>query len=130
MADDRVYNAIILNEPYAGWVKTGKKTIETRMRRLSQLSGDVIICCDKGKSADSKNAGKAICLVYVKFYRVMVESDVEEACIENAVGRWAYPLTNLRHFSYDFNFTEYAVTKNWQGVFKVRIPDFVQIIKL
>jgi hypothetical protein len=129
MADDRVYNAIILNEPYADWVKTGKKTIETRMRRLN-LKGDTVFCCDKGLSKGSKNAGKAICLVEVLDSRPMEDEDAEAACIENIPGRVAFPLTNLRHFSYDFNFTDYAITRNWQGVFKIRIPDFVQIIKL
>lgn len=125
---ERIYNAIILNEPYAGWVKEGKKTIETRMRWLKQLEGDIVICCDKGKSKDSINAGKAICLVNSAGPRSMSDYDAEGACISNLPGRMAYPLSELRHFSYDFYFTDYAITKNWQGIFKIRIPDFVQIL--
>lgn len=123
----RVYNAIILNEPYADLVKEGIKTIETRMRNMSKLKGDIIICCDKGKSKDSVNAGKAICLVNSEGARVMVDTDATAACIGNVPGRYAYPLTDLRHFSYNFNFTDYAVTKNWQGIFQIRIPDYVKI---
>lgn len=124
----RVYNAIVLNEPYAGYVKEGKKTIETRMRNLSKLVGDIIICCDKGKSKDSPNAGKAICIVNSEGGRPMKDEDAEAACIQNIPGRIAYPLKDLRHFSYEFNFIDYAVTKNWQGIFQLQIPDFVEII--
>lgn len=101
--------------------------IETRMRILSQLKGEVIICCDKGKSKDSPNAGKAICMVHSEGARVMTDDDVKAACIGNIPGRYAYPLHGLRHFSSEFNFTDYAVTKNWQGIFKLRVPDSVMI---
>lgn len=130
----RVFNAIILNEPYAGYVKEGKKTIETRMRNLSKFIGDFIICCDKGKSKGSQNFGKALCIVGVDYGRPMTDAMEGEACIENAPGRYAYPLFNRRLFSYDFNFSDYAIipigkkNPNWQGIFQVRIPDFVEII--
>lgn len=119
--------AIILNEPFAQYVKDGVKTIETRMKAFKHR-GDIIICCDKGKSAGSKNAGKAICIVNVTDCRPMKDEDERAACIANVPGRYAYPLSNLRHFSYDFNFTDYAVTKNWQGIFTIEIPEFVKII--
>lgn len=122
-----ILNAIILNEPYANFVKQGIKTIETRMRNLSKLKGDIVICCDKGKSKGSYNAGKAICIVKSEGARAMVDQDATAACIGNVPGRYAYPLSDLRHFSYDFNFVDYAVTKNWQGIFQIRIPDFVEI---
>jgi hypothetical protein len=131
---ERIYNAIILNEPYADYVKTGSKDIETRMRMLSKLVGDFIICCDKGKSKGSKNFGKALCIVDVQSGRPMKDEDAERACIENAPGRYAYPLLNRRLFSYDFDFSDYAVippgkrNPNWQGVFQVRVPEFVEII--
>jgi hypothetical protein len=126
---DRIYSAIILNEPYAEYVRTGKKTIETRMRRMIP-DGYIIICCDKGKSKRSSNAGKAICLVKVVGCRPMKDEDVVAACIENVPGRYAFPLQNLFHFSYNFSFTDYAVTKNWQGIFRLRLPDFVNLIPI
>ncbi len=134
MSEERIYNAIILNEPYAGWVKEGKKTIETRMRLMTKLIADIIICCDKGKSVGSPNFGKALCIVNVAMGRPMGDEDAGDACIANFPGRYAYPLSNLRLFSYDFNFSDYAVIQpgkrnaNWQGIFQIRIPDFVQII--
>jgi hypothetical protein len=127
---ERIYPAIILNEPYAAWVKQGKKKIETRTRLLTKLVGDVVFCCDKGKSKNSKNAGNALCIVSVESGRLMLDKDEEDACIENAIIQYAYPLSNLRHFSYDFKFSDYAITKNWQGIFKIKIPDFVEIKNL
>lgn len=131
---DRIYNAIILNEPYAGWVKEGKKTIETRMKRIFKLAGDIVICCDKGKSQDSKNAGRALCIVESEVGRYMTEEDGASACIECFPGRIAYQLKNRRLFSYDFLVADYAIPEpgkrnpNWQGIFKIRIPDYVQIL--
>lgn len=131
---DRIFNAIILNEPYADLVKEGIKDIETRMRLMSKLKGDLVICCDKGKSIDSKNAGKALCIVQSEGGRVMTKEDETGACIGCVPGRYAYPLKNRRLFSYDFKVSDYALPEpgkrnpNWQGIFKIRIPDFVQII--
>lgn len=119
--------AIILNEPYASYVKEGKKTTETRMRLLT-FTGDIIICCDKEKSKFSKNAGNCLCLVHWEAGRLMTEEDVEFACIECVPGRYAFRLSNRRLFSYDFKFSDYVVNKNFQGIFSVRIPDFVKII--
>jgi hypothetical protein len=127
MKEPRTYNAIILNEPYADKVKQRIKTIETRMKRLN-LIGELIICCDKGKSKHSKNAGKALCIVTVTECRSMTESDQVAACIECVPGRIAFPLTNWRYFSYEFSFTDYKVGGSCQSIFQLRIPDFVEII--
>ena len=126
MTSDRIYNAIILNEPYAQYVKEQKKTIETRMKAF-KYRGDIIICCDKGKSKHSPNAGKALCIVEIYEVRKMQDKDATAACIENAPGRYAYLLRNWRYFSYEFQFVPNAVTKNWQGIFELRVPDFVTI---
>lgn len=123
----RIYKAIILNEPYAQWVKEGKKLIETRMKRFKHR-GDLIICCDKGKSKDSPNAGKALCIVNLWKVRFMKDSDIDAACIENAPKRFSHLLKDWRHFSEDFSFVKNAVTKNWQGLFEVKIPEHIEII--
>jgi hypothetical protein len=124
--EDRIYNAIILNEPYADRVKQRIKTIETRMKRIIPI-GDIIICCDKGKSASSKNAGNALCIVHVDDRRLMTQEDETAACIECVPGRIAFPLSNWRYFSYDFKFTDYKVGGSYQSIFQLRIPDFVEI---
>lgn len=117
--------ALVLNEPYATYVMEGIKTLETRMKMFS-FTGDLVICM--GKENNSPNAGKAIALVHFGRGRPMTDDDSDAACIENAPGRIAYPLADQRHFSYNFKFTDYAVKKNYQGLFSVRIPDFVKII--
>lgn len=120
--------ALVLNDypgkHYATWVKEGIKTLETR-GKLFSYTGDLVICC--GNKSVTPNAGKALCIVHFGKGRPMEDDDAVAACIENAPGRFAYPLTDLRHFSYDFKFTDYAVKKNYQGIFSVTIPDFVQI---
>lgn len=122
--------ALVLNDypdaHYATLVEEEKKLLETRMRMFS-YSGDLVICC--GKNSVTPNAGKAVCLIHFGKGRPMVDEDAEAACIENAIGRIVYPLTELRHFSYKFKFTDCAVKKNYQGIFSVRIPDFVKIIQ-
>lgn len=125
--ENRIFKALILNEPYAQWLKEGKKLIETRMKRFSHR-GDLIICCDKGKSKNSPNSGKAICMVDLWKVRIMRDSDEQAACIENVHKRFAHLLKNWRHFSEDFNFVDNAVTRNWQGLFEIKIPDHIQII--
>lgn len=124
---NRIYKALILNEPYAQWVKEGKKLIETRMKAFKHR-GDLIICCDKGKSKGSPNAGKAICMVDLWKVRVMRDSDVEAACIHNAHKRMAYLLKDWRHFNRDFSFTFYARTTNWQGLFDLELPKDVLLV--
>lgn len=114
--------ALVLNQPYASWVMDGIKTIETRMR-LFAYTGDLLICM--GKENDHPLAGKALCIVHFGKGRPMTDEDAEAACIENAPKRIAYPLTNLRHLSYNFRFTDYAVKKNYQGIFSIKIPPFV-----
>jgi ASC-1-like (ASCH) protein len=122
----RIYNAIVLNEPYAEFVKQKIKTIETRMKKSIPV-GDIIICCDGNKSKNSKNAGKAICIVHVDERREMTKEDELDACIEYVPKRIAFPLSNWRYFSYDFKFTDYKVGGSYQSIFQVKIPDFVQI---
>lgn len=122
--------AIVLNDypgkHYATWVEEAKKLIETRGKYFS-YTGDIVICC--GAKSVTPNAGKALCVVHLGKARPMQDEDAEKACIENAPGRVAYDLTDLRHFSYKFKFTDYAVKKNYQGIFSVRIPDFVTIVQ-
>lgn len=122
----QILPALVLNQPYAMFVKEGKKTIETRMRRFHHWKGgDLVICM--GKNNDHPLAGKAICVVEMATWRTMEDKDAEGACIQNVPGRYAYDLCNLRQLSYNFNTTDYAVQKNYQGIFTVQIPDFAQI---
>ncbi|MGI8582967.1 MAG: hypothetical protein ACR2KX_12255 [Chitinophagaceae bacterium] len=54
-----IYKALTMNDykgaPYAEWIKTGEKTIETRHRTFN-YRGDIFTCCVKTNSV-GKNAG-------------------------------------------------------------------------
>jgi hypothetical protein len=129
----RKYRALILNDyeqaQYAEWVKTGKKTIETRMNRIFSYRGDLVICCGKSNSV-GQNAGKALCIVELYDARAMkdIPAEIEAACIGWDVNRKSHLLRNWRHFSRDFDFAPHATKKNFQGIFEIEIPDDVEII--
>lgn len=129
--EERIYSALILNDyaeaPYAEWIKAQKKTIETRMGRQFKYRGDLVICCGASNSV-GKNAGKALCIVDLYDARPMIEEDVEAACIEWDANRKSHLLRNWRYFSYEFAFKDYYVSGPYQGIFQLRIPDFVKII--
>lgn len=120
--------ALVLNQPYAIYVKEGRKTIETRTRRFHHWKGGDIVFC-MGKDNEHSLAGKALCVVNMATWRKMQDEDAVRACIENDPYRYAYDLSSLRQLSYHFNTTTYAVQKNYQGIFTVRIPDFCEIIQ-
>lgn len=130
LPENRILPALILNDyaeaPYATWVKEQAKTIETRMGRLFKHRGDLVICCGKTNSVGS-NAGKALCIVNVYDGRPMIPEDEAAAKIEWHPKRKSLLLTNWRYFSYDFIFKDYYVSGPFQGIFKIRIPDFVSI---
>lgn len=122
--------ALILNDysnkTYATWFKEGIKTIETRWK-LFKYRGDLVICCGKTNSV-GPNAGKALCIVNIYDGRVMLKEDEEKACIEWHPKRKVLLTNNLRHFSEDFIFAQYATTKNFQGIFDIEIPSHINII--
>ncbi len=133
----RKYAALILNDyelcRYAQWVKQGKKTIETRMNKLFQHRGDVVICCGtKNSTPNSPNRGKALCIVEIYDGRPMKnnEHEIDAACIGWDPNRKSLLLRNWRHFSEDFMFGPAATKHNFQGMFEVQIPDGIEIISM
>lgn len=127
----RQYKAIILNDyqenPYAEWVKIGRKRIETRMKRKFHYRGDIVICCGKTNSV-TENAGKALCIVEIWKGRKMQPKDEQDACIEYHDDRQCLLLRNWRHFSEDFEFSTHKIAGTYQGLFTIQIPDHIQII--
>jgi ASCH domain-containing protein len=128
----RTYKALIMNDypgaPYAEWIKTGEKTIETRQRSFS-YRGDVVICCGKTNSV-GKNAGKALCIVELWKIRPMEKADEEAAGIKYNPELKSFLLRNWRHFSRDFEFSPQRVSGAWQSLFDITIPDDVEIISI
>lgn len=126
----KTYKAIIMNDykdaPYADWIKTGEKTIETRHRSFN-YRGDIIICCGKTNSV-GRNAGKALCIVDLWKIRDMQKGDEKAAGIKCRPGIKSFLLRNWRHFSYDFEFAPQRVAGAWQSIFEITIPRNVEII--
>lgn len=128
----RIFNALILNDypgaPYAEWIKTGEKTIETRQRAF-HYRGDLVICCGKTNSV-GKNAGKALCIVDLWKIRPMKKNDEASAGVRYDPLIYSYLLRNWRHFSYDFEFAPYKISGAWQSIFQIVLPEDVQIIQM
>src|SRR6476646_3077446 len=126
----RVFKALILNDyegaPYAGWIKSGEKTIETRQRSFS-YRGDLVICCGKSNSV-GKNAGKALCIVELWKIRDMEKRDEHAAGVQCRPGIKSFLLRNWRHFSRDFEFSPQRISGAWQSIFEITIPEDVEII--
>lgn len=126
----RKYKALIMNDyegaPYAEWIKTGEKTLETRTRSFN-YRGDIVICCGKTNSV-GKNAGKALCIVELWNIRDMRKTDEEAAGVNYSRGIKSFLLRNWRHFSRDFEFSPQRVSGAWQSIFEITIPADVKII--
>ena len=125
-----IYKALIMNDyegaPYAEWIKTGAKTIETRHRSFS-YRGDIIICCGKTNSVGS-NAGNALCIVDLWKIRDMHKSDEQAAGVQYHPGKKSFLLRNWRYFSRDFEFAPQRISGAWQSLFNMAIPADVRII--
>jgi hypothetical protein len=130
MQNKKIYKALIMNNypgaPYADWIKSGEKTIETRHRSFS-YRGDVVICCGKTNSLGD-NAGKALCIVELWKIRPMQKGDEEAAGVSYDSTRKCFLLRNWRHFSRDFEFSPQRVSGAWQSLFDIVIPEDVEII--
>ncbi|MDQ3047605.1 MAG: ASCH domain-containing protein [Bacteroidota bacterium] len=126
----RKYKALIMNDyegaPYAEWIRSGEKTIETRTRSFS-YRGDLVICCGKTNSF-GPNAGKALCIVELWKIRDMEKGDEEAAGISFNRKIKSYLFRNWRHFSRDFEFSPQRVSGAWQSIFEIVIPADVKII--
>lgn len=126
----RKFKALIMNDyegaPYAEWIKTGEKTIETRTRSF-KYRGDLVICCGKTNSV-GKNAGKALCIVELWNIRDMLKEDEKAAGVKWRPGIKAFLFRNWRHFSRDFEFSSQRVSGAWQSIFLIAIPTDIEII--
>jgi hypothetical protein len=126
----RVFKALILNDyegaPYAEWIRSGEKTIETRYKAFN-YRGDVVICCGKTNSV-GENAGKALCIVELWKIRPMKRTDEKAAGVKYDPLVKSFLLRNWRHFSRDFEFAPQRISGAWQSLFDISIPADVKII--
>lgn len=130
---DRIFTAFCLldtpGEPsqhYATMVHDKEKGIETRMRDVIP-EGDFVVCCSNGSM--TRNKGLALCIVHAKKGRPMTPEDEPKAKIGCVPGRIAYELSNWRYFSRKFHFNKCYVDGTFQGKFRIKIPEGVEIIQ-
>lgn len=130
MKKNKTYKALIMIDypgaPYAEWIKTGEKTIETRHRSFT-YRGDIVICCGKTNSV-GKNAGKALCIVELWKIRPMEKGDERASGVSYNPQIKSFLFRNWRHFSRDFEFSPQRVSGAWQSLFDITIPVDVEII--
>lgn len=96
--------ALSLKNPWAGWVCTGQKTIETRTW-TTNYRGDILICCSqridrrvpKGKYApECYIKGKAICVVELyDIVKMEMKHEMKAGCFIYP-GAYAWLLRNIR----------------------------------
>ena len=71
--------ALSVKEPWAGLIRSGKKTIETRTWR-TKYRGRILICASKNPK--SEFSGKAVAVATLFDCRFMDEDDEKKACCE------------------------------------------------
>lgn len=126
----RIYKAIVLLDEHGGshfatMVEKQIKTIETRMKNMIP-EGEIVICCSNRSM--TANKGKALCIVTVGKGRQMTSEDEKQACIESVPGRIAYPLSNWKYFSRKFTFSKRKISGTFQAIFRISLPDDVEIM--
>lgn len=85
--------AISLKQPYANWVASGKKTIETR-KWTTKYRGDLLICSSRNPKIEPY--GKALCIVELYDIKLMNKTHEKNACIKLYPRANAWFLRNLR----------------------------------
>jgi hypothetical protein len=85
--------ALSLKQPYANWIVSGRKTIETRTWSTS-YRGDVLICASTTGKGEPK--GVALCVVRLDSVRPMTKEDETAACVERYPKAQAWEISNLR----------------------------------
>jgi hypothetical protein len=85
--------ALSLKQPFANWVSSGRKNIETR-NWSTNYRGDLLICASLSGKGDPK--GVALCVVELYFVRAMTKADEKGACVDLYPGAYAWLLRNVR----------------------------------
>lgn len=109
----KTYRAISLKQPWANWVREGKKTIETR-KWDTKYRGDLVIC--SSKSPKIEPAGCALCVVEVYDTRPMKREDERAACVKRYPKAHSWLLRNLRVLE------KPIPVKGSLGIFKLKLP--------
>ena len=91
-----IYKAISLKQPWANWVASGKKTLDTR-RWKTNYRGDLVICSSKNPKIEP--AGYVLCIVELYDIKPMKKSHEKKACVKVYPGAYVWFLRNIRPIS-------------------------------
>jgi len=89
------YKALSLRQPFANFVASGKKTIETR-KWGTNYRGDIVICSSKKPAIYP--AGYALCIVELYHIELMKKAHERAACCKKYPKAQSWFLRNLRVF--------------------------------
>src|SRR5713101_4878638 len=106
--------ALLLKQPYANWVASGRKTIETRSW-ATKYRGDLLVC--SSQSGEGEPKGLALCLVELYDIRPMIAEDEVAACIEVYLNANAWLIRNRRPLASPF-----AVSGKL-GIYELQVPE-------
>ncbi len=88
--------ALCFKEPWASFVREGKKTIETRTWATS-YRGDILLCASKRPS--SEISGKAFAVATLAEVRAMTKDDEKQACCKIYPRAHAWILHDIKKIS-------------------------------
>lgn len=112
--------ALSLKQPFANWVASGKKTIETRTWS-TPYRGDILICASQSGKGEPR--GVALCVIRLDNIRAMREGDAEAACVELYPKARAWVTSSLRILK------QPIPIKGKLGLFEVEISEYTLIFK-
>lgn len=113
----RLVKALVLKQPWASMIASGKKTIETRVWKTS-YRGELLIVASRKPRIPGLPSGQAVALATLADCRPMMREDEGAACCEKYDGAWSWVLENVRRLK------PFPVTGQL-GLFSVEVPQGV-----
>ena len=121
--------ALSIRQPWASWIASGKKYIETRTWTTS-YRGPILICSSKtwddavgvfDEAARALVYGHAIAIAQLVDCRPMTEADQHDACCFYMLGRYAWVLRDVHRIERPFP------VRGMPGLFDVELPNGLTI---
>ena len=104
--------ALSIHQPWANLIATGKKTLETRPRRI-HYRGPLAICSTKRSIEEPR--GCVIAIVQVVDCRPFTPQDAAAACCPWRPSAWAWVLADVQQ-------VDPSPVRGQQGIFRIPWP--------
>ena len=112
------YTALSVKQPFANWIRDGRKTIETRTWSTA-YRGDLLIVSSRRPSISP--AGYAVALVNLVDCRPMVAGDWQAACCDPYPGAYGWFLENIRPLVEPFE------VRGTLGLYQISAPSALKL---